>query len=86
MSGSVYYVPKGTKKHGINCSTPSSFKKVVEELFGELPIVLNEEDIPKLSAIAIYQRHEGFNKDENTFDEIIKGINKYKEIELDIEY
>ena len=86
MSGSYFYIPRGIAKHSLPCSAPSSFRELVKEIFGTMPICFSECDLPILKALAIYERHSGSGEEENTFEGIIKGVEKYKEIELDIQY
>lgn len=80
MSADVFYYPVVARKaHMIDEGAPSSFRELMEEVFGSLPLVLTVQNIDTLRAMSAVGRKK-------TFEQIIEGIEKFGAIELRVEW
>ncbi len=73
-----YRVAKGGKSipHGTSSDIP-----ILEEVFGRIPVVLGEEDVPKLRAMALVCVHQP-----NIYSKLAEIIDDIGSIELFTEY
>jgi len=88
VSGNLYYEKTIGKKKNIYCSTPSTLRQIIEGIFGELPLRLGANNLDILIALSIYHKYMECNisNKENPFRDIVDAIEKYDEIEIDMEY
>ena len=80
MSANIYWrqvKPKdGTS---LNVSAPSYFMGVMERAFGSFPCTLTEEHIPVLTGLAATIDRDDR---ENPYQELIKAIQQYENVEV----
>lgn len=85
MSANIYYKPvKPTKSFDVPTYAPQDLMKKLEHAFGKPTPTLDKEDLPVLTGLSI-----GFGDDNdypNPYKTLIKAINKYGAIELEVEY
>jgi len=81
MSANIYYRPVKSGRHSVGAMAPSSFIKSIEKALGRFPLTLVDSDIPVLQGMSATQSEE-----DNPYNDLIKGIEKYGEIEVFAEY
>lgn len=84
MSASIYYRQvKPVSGKLLNTSAPSSFIDSLEKAFGGREPTLTTTEIPILQGMAILWTGMG---GKNPYEQLIEGIQKYGEIEIDVQY
>ncbi len=82
MRATILWRPLGGDKY-LNCSTPSKFRKIMEEIYGSFPITLNQNDIGKLNAMAKVDHRPN---EENPYAQLVDILEYTESIEIDTQY
>lgn len=80
MGQTIYWVPLEEARGSLSCSAPSAFRELLERVFYEFPVRLNDTSLVKLSTL-----RDAFPCHAEELTELIDAIAKHGLIEVSAE-
>lgn len=80
MGQNIYWEPIQNNRSCLPTMAPSSFRGIIERVFGSLPVRLNDSELSKLEAL-----REAITQENDSFTELIEAISRHGSIEISAE-